>query len=98
MVDTYARRSESGLKLNRLTGAASVKGSPGKLYWITVRGSADGWVVALSDGTASGTVIWDVGDNTKRGSHINLDPPIPFETGIYLETLTNCTAATFGYI
>lgn len=70
-----------------------------KLYWISCNPSAGLSEWGLSDAVAPGGAILIEHFHTDRDSHnTNLIPPMYFATGIWLETLTNMTSMTFGYI
>jgi len=70
-----------------------------KLYWISCNPSAGLSLWELTDAIAGGGVVvldcYSTARETKQGV---LSPPMQFSTGIYLETLTNVTGITFGYI
>lgn len=69
------------------------------LCWISCNPSAGLSVWELSDSTpAAGAVILDHYHTAREGHNTNLIPPMPFARGIYLNTFTNMTSMTFGYI
>lgn len=83
----------------RMVGAGQVVAGTHKLYWIDCNPSAGNSVWELSDDTdgLSATVLDEF--HTSRESHmINLNPPMPFTTGVYLKVFTNMTSVTFGYV
>ena len=83
----------------RMTATGQVISGAHKLYWIEINPSAGSSVFELTDATAGGgTVLYDC-FHTARESHVHeFHPPMPFSTGIYLETFTNMTSVIFGYI
>lgn len=83
----------------RLIAAGPVVGGAHKLYWVTMNPSAGLSVFELTDDTTGLTaVVYDHFHTAKEAHHVNLSPPMPFTTGIYLKTLTNMTSIIFGYI
>ncbi|KKN22380.1 hypothetical protein LCGC14_0915720 [marine sediment metagenome] len=93
-------RAEVGLLDVRATATGQV-GAAGarKLYWMNVTPSAGNSLVELTDATAGGAGIKYECFHTSKESHIhNLDPPLEFSNGIYLETFTNMTSVIFGYL
>jgi len=92
-------RASAGLSTTRRTTVGAVKASAGVLYWISIYPSAASWAVGLDDSLdGSAATKWDMGGADANGLHIVFDPPIPFTTGIYVETMTNITSITAGYI
>lgn len=72
------------------TGAAAV-------YWITVSDVAN-LAIELNDSTDnSGTDQWAVDIPAGACQHFIFDPPIDFETGIYLDVSTVTCKVTIGY-
>jgi len=70
-----------------------------KLYWISCNPSAGNSEWGLTDAIAAGGVILIEHFHTTKESHnTNLIPPMYFATGIWIETFTNMTSITFGYI
>ena len=84
-------------KLMAATGA--VKGSAGKLYWVTLNVDGSGGYIELSDDTDGSTAVvyrlQAVGNDSK---HAVLDPPMEFTTGIYLKGVDHIVNVIFGYI
>ncbi len=83
----------------RMTATGLVISGAHKLYWINVNPSAGSSLLELTDDTAgSGTVVYDCFHTDKEAHVHSFSPPMPFSTGIYLETFTNMTSVIFGYI
>lgn len=92
-------RAEVGLSTIRRTGTGQVKGSAGKLYWMTMNPSAAASIIELSDDTdGAGAIVWEMVHGVNSAHHMNLDPPMEFANGIYLKTLTNFVSVIFGYL
>lgn len=83
----------------RMIATGQVIAGAHKLYWLHMNPSAGSSILELTDAIAGGgTVIYD-DFHTDREGHLHpFNPPIPFSTGIYLETLTNYTSLVFGYV
>lgn len=83
----------------RMVAVGQVIAGAHKLYWIKCNPAAGNSAWQLTDAIAAlGVVVLD-GFHTNRESHmVPISPPMPFTTGIYLETFTNMTSMTFGYI
>ena len=70
-----------------------------KLYWIKCNPGVANSVWALTDAIAAGgVIIIDSFHAGREGHTVNLSPPMNFLTGIWLETFTNMTSMTFGYV
>jgi len=70
-----------------------------KLYWMAMNPSLAASIVEITDAIAAlGAVVFDHFDTARDGHMMNLYPPMCFSTGIYLETFTNMTSITFGYV
>lgn len=83
----------------RLVAAGQVIAGAHKLYWMATNPSAGNSVFQLTDAIAAlGVVVFDHFDTTRDGHMMSLWPPMCFSIGIYLETFTNMTSITFGYI
>ena len=83
----------------RMTGVGQVVLGAKKLYWISMKPSAASSEFQVTDATAGSATPLLEYFHTGYESHIhNLDPPCPFVSGIYLETFTNMTSITFGYV
>lgn len=96
---TYGRASELCLTI-RLTAVGAIKATAGKLYWITVRPSSSDWSISIDNSTdGSGTTVWDAGAISHSAPfHAVFDPPIPCDTGIYLEAVDHITSVTAAYV
>ena len=83
----------------RLTAVGSVKGAPGKLYWIDCNPSGGDSEWALSDDLVGlGVTVLDEFHVGRESHMVTLNPPMQFVTGIYLKSENRMTAMTFGYI
>ena len=83
----------------RLIAAGPVVAGTHKLYWISLNPGAGNSVIELTNAIAAlGVIVFDHFDTSREGHMLSLSPPMQFDTGIYLETLTNLTSAIFGYI
>jgi len=83
----------------RLVAAGQVAAGAHKLHWIKCNPAAAASVWELTDAIAGGGVILIDGFHQGREGHLNaFNPPMNFTTGIWLETFTNMTSLTFGYI
>jgi hypothetical protein len=81
-----------------MTGTGSVVTGARALYWLHIDPSGQNWDYELTDATAGGaTVYFDDFHADRNGPIHTFDPPIPFSTGIYVETFTNLTSLTFAY-
>jgi len=82
----------------RMTAVGQVAAVPAKLHWMTMSPTAAASLIELIDSlTAAGAVAWDMTHGVNSAHHMNIMPPMPFATGIYLKTLTNMTSIIFGY-
>lgn len=87
------------LSMTRKTATGSAVSGACKVYWMTIAVDDDHGKLDLSDGTSSGTTIWTWEDYVGvAGGTQNFDPPMPFATGIYIETFYHLGAVTFGYL
>lgn len=87
-----------GCTTTRITATGAAVTGPLRLHWLTIAPNAVTTVLDLSDGTAAGVTIWSWKDQSGDGVHINFgDRPMVFAKGIYVETLTDITAVTFGH-
>jgi len=83
----------------RLDAPGLVISGPHELYWMHPNPSAGATVVELTDAiVALGAVVFDHVDSTKDGHMMPFNPPMHFDNGIFLETFTNLTSVTFGYV
>jgi len=85
--------------VKRMTAVGQVIAGAHKLYWVDCNPSAGLSAWELTDDLVGGLAIVLDEFHTSRESHmINLNPPMPFTTGIYLKTFTNMNSITFGYV
>jgi len=85
--------------VDRRIGTGLIAGGAHKLYWVKCNPSAGNSVWEITDSAvALGAVLIDCFHTGKEGHITNFLPPCPFKNGIYLETLTNMTSMTFGYV
>lgn len=82
-----------------MVAAGQVRAGAHKLYWIQCNPAAGNSVWELSDDITGLTATVLDGFHTSRESHmVQISPPMPFATGIYLKTFTNMTSLAFGYV
>lgn len=83
----------------RMTGTGLVVSGEHKLCWLACTPSAGLSLWELTNAIVSGkTVVLDCYSTARESKMGNFTPPILFTTGIYLETFTNMTSITIGYI
>ena len=83
----------------RMTGTGQVIAGAHRLYWIACDPGAGNSLWEVTDAIAAGAAVLLSCFSTSRESKgFVFNPPCPFATGIYLETFTNMTAMTFGYV
>ena len=69
------------------------------LCWMSCNPSAGNSLWEVTDDIAAlGTVILDCFSTSRESKMGSFRPPILFTKGIYLETFTNMTSITFGYV
>lgn len=92
-------RAECGLSNSGvLSGDTAVKGSAGKVFWITVSDTA-ALSIELNDSTDDGgTDLWAIDIPANGYCHFIFDPPIEFSNGIYLDVSTATCKVTIGYL
>lgn len=93
-------RAKAGLLSSGVKSAdASIKASPGAVYWLTVSDTA-ALLIELSDSVAgTGTDLWALILPAGGYAHFIFDPPIEFSVGIYLDMSTTGTGkVVIGYI
>ena len=84
---------------DRRIGTGLISGGAHKLYWISCTPAAPNAEWEITDAVAAlGPVVLAHFDTDRESEVLNYSPPIPFTTGIYLETFVNMTSITFGYI
>ena len=85
--------------VDRRVGTGLIAGGAHKLYWATCTPNASNSVWEVTDSAvALGAVLLDCFSTAKESKGFVFNPPCPFTDGIYLETFTNMTSITFGYI
>lgn len=83
----------------RMTATGQVIAGAHKLYWVSMNPSAANSVLELTDAIGGGSaVVFDMYHATRDHMHMLLNPPMPFATGIWIETLTSFTSVMFGYV
>ena len=83
----------------RMTAIGQVIAGAHKLYWMATNPGVAASLFELTNAVAGGgVVVFDHFDTTRDGHMMSLWPPMCFTIGIYLETFTNMTSITFGYI
>ncbi len=88
--------TSSGLK----TADAQIKSTAGNVYWLTISDTA-ACVIQLNDSTGSaddGTDLWQITIPADGYGHIIFDPPLEFDTGIFLDVPTGAGDIIVGYI
>lgn len=82
-------RAEGGLSTHHGQASATVKATPGSVYWVTIvsRDGTNGSWVVIRDGGSAGAVKWEGGVIAVKYStlHAVLDLPIECGTAIYKE-------------
>lgn len=85
--------------VDRRIGTGLIAGGAHKLYWVACNPGAGNSLWEITDAVApGGAVLLDCFSTAKESKGFVFNPPCPFTNGIYLETFTNMTAMTFGYI
>ena len=95
-----ASRGEAGLSNSGLLSAdKAVKEASGAVYWLTVSDMAD-LAIELNDSkdNSKATDEWGIDLPAGGYAHFIFDPPIEFDTGIYLDVSTATCKVTIGYI
>jgi len=84
--------------LVRVTATGSVAAGARLLHQMCVNPSAASAVLEITDATiAAQPLAWDMFFTARETHHYVFDPPIPFTTGIYIETLTGITSVMLCY-
>jgi len=92
-------RAPAVVVVKRMDGTGQVIAGAHKLFWVSMNPSAANSVLELTDAIAAlGAVVFDMYHATRDHMHMVLNPPMPFTTGIYLETFTSFTSVMFGYV
>ena len=83
----------------RKTAVGQVVAGAHELHQLCANPSAANAALELTDAIAGGgAVLMDMFFSARETHHYVFDPPIPFATGIYLETFTNLTSVLFCYV
>lgn len=83
----------------RLLGTGQVIAGQHYLCWMTCNPAAGNSLWEVTDAIAAGgAVVIDCFSTSRESKMGSFRPPIYFATGIYLETFTNMTSITFGYV
>lgn len=95
---TSLRRTETDLLVSGVkTSDVAIKATPGKVYWITISDTLAS-VVQLNNSTAdAGTDLWQMTMPADGYIHCVFDPPIDFDTGIFLDVPTGSPDVIVGY-
>lgn len=92
-------KSPAAVVPKRMTGTGLVVAGAHKLFWVSMNPSAANSVLELTDAiAAAAAVVFDMYHATRDHMHMVLSPPMPFTTGIYIETFTSFTSVMFGYV
>lgn len=76
----------------------SVKAKPGKVFWVNVFAGATGGAWQLNDSTDdSGTDRFSDSAPANSSKFIAFDPPLRFDTGIYLDIPGTNVTVTVGF-
>jgi len=93
-----ARGARNDLLTFRATGTGQLVTYPCYLYWLTYCPNNVNNAIQLADSLVPALPIaWCVSSAIGHGQQFNLDPPMPFWTGIYLVTFTAMDAITIGF-
>lgn len=83
----------------RMVGAGQVAAGAHELYWMKCSPGVASAEVEISDAIAAlEPVVLSTFHTDRNGWDVSCNPPMHFDTGIYLETFDNMTAITFGYL
>ena len=98
--DTFHRRTETGLLSSGLkTADVAIKSTPGKVYWVTMSDTEAGDQIQLNNSTDdSGTDLWQLKLPATTHAHIIFDPPLEFDTGIFLDVPAGTPDVIVGYV
>jgi len=98
VTDKWEKAQSASIPVRRVAVGAFIPGAH-KLCWVACDPSAGLSLWEITDAIAGGSPVILSCYSTARESKIGaFTPPINFKTGIYLETFTNMTAITIGYI
>lgn len=85
--------------VDRRIGTGLISGGAHKLYWVACNPGAGNSLWEITDAVApGGGVLLDCFSTNRESKGFVFNPPCPFTAGIYLETFTNMTSITFGYV
>jgi len=98
--ESYHRRTEEGvLNSGVKTADVAIKAAPGKVYWITISDVDAASAVQINNSTDDGgTDVWSVELPQNGYIHVNFDPPIECDTGIWLDVSTGSPTIVVGYV
>jgi len=92
-------KAPSAVVTKRMVAVGQVIAGAHKLYWVSCNPGAGNSLWELTDAIAAlGAVVLDCFSTSRESKLGVLSPPMPFATGIYLETFTAITSITFGYV
>ena len=92
-------KQPAAVKTIRKIAVGEVVAGAARLYWISMNPSAANSVLEITDAVAiGGDIVFDMYHATRDHMHMLLNPPMPFVTGIWIETLTSFTSVMFGYV
>ncbi len=91
--------SKRGIKSSGVkTADVLIKTGHGLVWWLTVSDTSAG-VIGLADSlTNSATYVWQITIPADGYAHFIFDPPLEFETGIWLDIPTGTPDTIVGYI
>jgi len=83
----------------RMTDVGQVVAGAHKLCWVACNPSAGLSLWEIADSAVpGGAALLDCYSTARESKGFVFNPPCPFTDGIYLETFTNMTSITFGYV
>ncbi len=92
-------RGKSGLKSSQVkTADVAIKASAGAVYWLSVSDTAAAVVGLANSTTNSTTYEWKTTIPADGYAHFIFDPPLEFDTGIWLDIPTGTPDVIVGYI
>ena len=93
------RNLESGLKTSGVLATdTAIKTSAGKVFWISISDTAS-LAAELNNSTdGTGTDAWAIDMPAASYAMYIFDPPIEFDTGIYLDVSTTTCKVVVGYL
>ena len=85
--------------VDRRIGTGLIAGGAHKLYWVACNPSAGLSLWEIADSAVpGGAALLDCYSTARESKGFVFNPPCPFTDGVYLETFTNMTSITFGYV